>query len=97
VIARLVDAILPGTIPLVVLLFIVGYERIEVWWQRRRRRRHRARSSYEHYLVERYLANQAIRDIKRRAIRQMMDVEAIYREVEHDPEVIEGTAVEVRQ
>ena len=57
-----------------------------------RSRRRRCRS----LRVERYRAEQAIRGIKRQAIRDLLVAERVQRTVCDDPDVIESTAVEVR-
>jgi hypothetical protein len=57
-----------------------------------RRVRPRTRSIHE-----RYQAEQAIRNLKRNAVHQMLEVERAYRQAESDSDVIEGTAVEVRR
>ncbi len=44
---------------------------------------------------ERYVAEQEIRDIRRRAVRDMLDAEARQRLAYDDSDVIEGTAVAV--
>jgi hypothetical protein len=52
----------------------------------------RTHLDYQHYAAE-----QAIRDIKRRAIQELLAAERHYHKSGSDGDVIEGTAVEVRQ
>jgi hypothetical protein len=58
----------------------------------RRRARRRTRLRYE-----RYRAEQAIRDIRRQAICDLLVAERAYRYAYNDPDIIESTAVEVRR
>jgi hypothetical protein len=58
-----------------------------------RSRRRQRRSLW----VERYRAEQAIRGIRRQAIRDLLVAERAQRVACHDPDVIESTAVEVRR
>ncbi len=57
-----------------------------------RSRRRRCRS----LRVERYRAEQALRDIRRQAIRDLLITERVQRVACDDPDVTESTAVEVR-
>lgn len=62
---------------------------VSATWRRLRRN---SRLDYE-----RYQAEEAIRAIKRRAVHEMLTAERQYRDLGGSGEVIEGTAVEVRQ
>jgi len=59
---------------------------------RRRQRRQRTSLTYE-----RYAAEQAIRELKRRAVHELLTAEREHRDLGSRGEIIEGTAVEVRQ
>jgi hypothetical protein len=58
-----------------------------------RRRLHRDRR----LRLERYRTEQAIRSLRREAIRDMLEAERTHLYGHHDPEVIDGTAVEVER
>jgi hypothetical protein len=62
-----------------------------VEWVHDRLRRH-SRLEYE-----RYCAEQDIRSIRRQAVRDMLEAESEPRLAYHQPDVIEGSAVEVRR
>jgi hypothetical protein len=56
----------------------------------------RSRQRWAAWKHERHCAEQSIRDLKRAAIRQMLEVEHAERaQIEHYADVIEGTAVEI--
>jgi hypothetical protein len=57
-----------------------------------RRLRRNSRLDYQ-----RYQAEEAIRAIKRRAVHEMLTAERQYRDLGGSDEIIEGTAVEVRE
>jgi hypothetical protein len=69
------------------LYWITG--RVEHVW------RHLRRGSRLDY--QRYQAEQALRSIKRRAIHELLTAEREHRDLGGSGEIIEGTAVEVRQ
>jgi hypothetical protein len=73
--------------PFIVAALVIGI--VELYASARRRLR--ATADYE-----RYRAEQSIRDLKRSAIRELLDVERAHRgQIEHYADVIEGTAVEI--
>jgi hypothetical protein len=58
-------------------------------------RRKRVKRQRVNLYYERYAATQAIRALKRNAIREMLEAEREYRSTGGDGEIIESTAVEV--
>jgi hypothetical protein len=59
-------------------------------------RRKRAKRQMVNLYYERYAATEAIRALKRSAIREMLEAEREYRYIGGNGEVIESTAVEIK-
>jgi hypothetical protein len=70
--------------------WIVSQQTADVVRKVRSRRRH-----HRNLWIEQYHAEQAIRSIRREAIRDMLEAECIQRRAYDDPDIIEGTAVVV--
>jgi hypothetical protein len=73
-------------------LFVVAVSVAELGGKARRRMC-RGRS----LRLEQYRAEQALHDIRREAIRDLLETARVQRYANDDPEIIDGTAVEIRQ
>jgi hypothetical protein len=74
------------------LLFLLVVSVVELVGNARRRVCHGRRLR-----LEQYRAEQALHSIRREAIRDMLEAERGHRYAHNDPDIIEGTAVEVRR
>jgi hypothetical protein len=83
-----------GVAAMIIGLIGVGVGIVEVEGRIEERRRRRQRQTK--VALTRYAATRSIRDIKRQAIRDLLEAERDYYQACHG-DVIEGTAVEVRR
>lgn len=78
-----------GMVVVLPLLTLAG-DLVKHLWRKRSKRQ-----MVDLYYYERYMADQAIHELKRRGIHDLLAAERGYRDIDGD--VIEGTAVEVRR
>jgi hypothetical protein len=91
---HVLERILVLSLVMVIWAVIAGalFDAYEAIRARCRQRRQRGRLIYE-----RYAAEQALRNIKRRAIYELLTAEREHRDLDGSGDIIEGTAVEVRR